>query len=110
MFFLGWIAFSLLAGFIGSDRECGFGKPFLISLFLTPVIGLIYVFSVTKNSTVDFQNRMMGKSNVSTQWQIKPLMPNTNNSNEASSKSINILFIVLIVIAAILIINNALQQ
>lgn len=56
---IGWIVFSILAGIIGDSRECGFGKPFLLSLVLSPLIGLIYAFSSTKNSTLEFQKKML---------------------------------------------------
>lgn len=39
--FFGWIAFSLLVGAIGSSRNIGFAASFFLSLFLSPVIGLI---------------------------------------------------------------------
>lgn len=46
--FLGWIIFSLVVGFVGSDRKIGFGGAFFLSLLLSPIIGLI-VTLVSKN-------------------------------------------------------------
>lgn len=36
-----WIVLSLLVGFAGSDKKIGYGGTFLISLLLSPLIGLI---------------------------------------------------------------------
>jgi hypothetical protein len=37
---------------LGSERNCGGIKAFLISLFFTPVVGLIYVFSSSPKNTL----------------------------------------------------------
>jgi hypothetical protein len=41
--FFGWIILSFVVGFVGSDREIGFWGAFLLSLLLSPLIGLIIV-------------------------------------------------------------------
>jgi hypothetical protein len=46
--FLGWLFFSFVIGFIGSGRKIGFGGAFFLSLFLSPLIGLIITL-VSKN-------------------------------------------------------------
>ena len=43
MIFLLWIIFSAVVGAIGSDKKIGFWGGFLISLLLSPIIGLIVV-------------------------------------------------------------------
>ena len=49
-----WIVFSLIVGFIGSNRKIGFGAAFGISLLLSPLIGLIAVlFSGNKPNLTD---------------------------------------------------------
>jgi hypothetical protein len=41
--FLCWIGLSFLAGYIGSERKIGFWGGFLLSIFLSPLIGFIVV-------------------------------------------------------------------
>lgn len=46
--FFGWIIFSFVVGFIGTDRNIGFWGAFFLSLLLSPIIGLIITL-VSKN-------------------------------------------------------------
>jgi len=39
--FIGWFIFSLIVGAIGSGRNIGFWGAFILSLILSPLIGLI---------------------------------------------------------------------
>ena len=39
--FFGWVICSLIIGAIGSGRRIGFGGAFAVSLFFSPIIGLI---------------------------------------------------------------------
>ena len=39
--FFTWILLSVVAGFIGSDRKIGFWMAFLLSIVLSPLIGII---------------------------------------------------------------------
>lgn len=48
--FFGWILFSFVAGAVGSDRKIGFAGAFFLSLFLSPLVGLIIAFSSQRNS------------------------------------------------------------
>jgi hypothetical protein len=41
--FLCWLGLSFIAGYIGSDRKIGFWGGFLLSIFLSPLIGFIVV-------------------------------------------------------------------
>ena len=50
------IVFSLIIGNIGSKRTIGFLTAFLLSLFLTPIVGLLFVFSSDKKSYVDYSD------------------------------------------------------
>lgn len=43
--FFSWIIFSFVAGAVGSSRKIGFWLAFLLSIFLSPLIGLIIAFS-----------------------------------------------------------------
>jgi len=38
---IGWIVLSILAGVLWKNKNRGFGAGFFLSLFLSPVIGLI---------------------------------------------------------------------
>lgn len=42
---VGWLIFSLVVGALGSDKTIGFLGGFLISILLSPVIGLIIVLT-----------------------------------------------------------------
>ena len=46
--FFGWIIFSFVVGFIGSERKIGFWGAFFLSILLSPLIGLIIAL-VSKN-------------------------------------------------------------
>lgn len=48
-----YLTFSLIVGSLGHSRKIGFGGAFLISIFLTPLIGLIAVslFGAKENLT-----------------------------------------------------------
>ena len=39
--FIAWVFVSLFIGFLGINKRIGYGKTFLISLFLTPIAGVI---------------------------------------------------------------------
>lgn len=46
-----WIIGAVIVGFIGNDRNIGFGGAFFLSLLLSPIIGLlITLFSETNSS------------------------------------------------------------
>lgn len=53
--FIAWITFSLLIGIVGDDRKIGFWGAFLISVILSPLVGLIItMFSKTiKQQKID---------------------------------------------------------
>ena len=55
MWILGWIVFSIVAGFVGSGRKIGFGWAFFWSLLLSPLIGLINAFASDKKSDVELR-------------------------------------------------------
>lgn len=45
---IGWIVFSFVVGIVGKDRKIGFWGAFLVSILLSPLIGLIITL-VSKN-------------------------------------------------------------
>jgi hypothetical protein len=42
IFFIVWIALSLIVGAVGSGKKIGFAGAFFLSLILSPLIGLIF--------------------------------------------------------------------
>lgn len=49
---ISWIAISIILGSIGTKKECGFFKPFICSLLLSPIIGGIYLICSRQRSTI----------------------------------------------------------
>lgn len=47
---IGYFALSLLVGFIGAGRRIGFFGAFMLSLILTPIIGIIITLSSTSKA------------------------------------------------------------
>ena len=59
MIFISWIVCAVIVGAIGADRKIGFLKAFFASLFLSPLIGFIVVFSSTKLSTEKHEKEVL---------------------------------------------------
>jgi phosphate/sulfate permease len=57
--FFGWIIFSFVAGIIGSGRKIGFWGAFLLSIFLSPLIGLIFALVSKSNEKEEYEKRML---------------------------------------------------
>ncbi len=68
-----WIVLSFVAGFMGSNRKIGFFGAFLLSLILSPVIGIIFVL-VSKDKRDEL-------------WQQK-LLDVIKNQNKSNSSGI----------------------
>lgn len=83
--FIGWIIFSLVVGSVGSERKIGFWNAFLLSLLLSPIIGLIIAL-VSKDKEDEEYKKKILKS----QQTQKATLDNLSQSkqNEFSSKSI----------------------
>jgi hypothetical protein len=58
-FFLGWIAFSFVVGFVGTGRKIGFWGAFFLSLILSPVLGLIITLTSKDESTEQYKTEML---------------------------------------------------
>jgi hypothetical protein len=50
---IAFIVFSLLVGMLGDKRKIGFGWSFVLSLFLSPIIGLIITL-FSKKKDIEF--------------------------------------------------------
>lgn len=48
-----FLIFALLVGLVGKNRKIGFGWSFILSLFLSPIIGLIITL-FSKKKDIDF--------------------------------------------------------
>jgi len=60
--FLGWIIFSLAVGAIGVNRNIGFAGAFFLSLFLSPVIGLIFTLLSKSDDQVKFETELLSNT------------------------------------------------
>lgn len=58
MIIVGWIFFSIIVGALGNDRECGFFWAMICSLFLSPIVGLIYVALSENKSDIAHKNKI----------------------------------------------------
>ena len=47
-----WIVFAVLVGYLGSSKKIGFGSALIISLLLSPLIGLIVVIFSGKKENI----------------------------------------------------------
>lgn len=43
-----------LVALLGKDRKIGYGWSLVLCVFLSPIIGLIFILTSKKNNTVDF--------------------------------------------------------
>ncbi|MDX5447138.1 MAG: SHOCT domain-containing protein [Bacteroidota bacterium] len=57
--FLGWLIFSLVVGSIGSGRKIGFWGAFLLSLILSPLIGLIFALTSKSNNDESYRQQSL---------------------------------------------------
>jgi len=51
---IAFVFFSILVGQLGKNRKIGFGWSLVLSLLLSPIIGLIITLFSKKNSDVEF--------------------------------------------------------
>lgn len=56
--FFGWILFALVVGLVGQDRKIGFLASFILSLVLSPVIGLIIVLLSKSKKDMELEKEM----------------------------------------------------
>ena len=48
-----WIVFCFVAGYVGESRKIGFWSAFLLSIFLSPIVGLIVAFNSDKKAIIN---------------------------------------------------------
>jgi phosphate/sulfate permease len=56
---IAWIIGSVIVGFIGSDRNIGFWGAFILSLLLSPLIGLLITLFSETNSSKAYKKKQM---------------------------------------------------
>lgn len=81
-YFLGWIILSIVVGSVGSSRRIGFFVAFLVSLFLSPLIGFIVVALSKSNSTIAYEKQMLDFHKQQTE-RINPPPPTVSEQLEA---------------------------
>jgi len=59
--FIIWVFVSIVVGAIGSEREIGFWRALIISLFLSPLFGLLFSFSSASLGTLKFQRSLLNE-------------------------------------------------
>ncbi len=60
--FIGWIILSFVAGAIGNERRIGFASAFFLSLFLSPLVGLICALASKSKSQIQFENAIINET------------------------------------------------
>ncbi len=58
---IAWIIFCFVAGAVGNKRKIGFAGAFFLSLFLSPLVGLIIAFNSDKKVTKVLMSPAMAK-------------------------------------------------
>lgn len=61
MFIYIFISFvlALIFGYIGSERTCGFILPFVLSIILTPIAGIVVLLTSKSNQTAELERRQL---------------------------------------------------
>ena len=71
-----WILLSISVGFLGSERKIGGLNAFLLSLFLSPIVGVLFVFNSKRDDTIEFENKLLESNN-----NIARILTNTHNAS-----------------------------
>jgi hypothetical protein len=54
-----WLILSFIVGSLGKNREIGFAASFIISIFVSPLIGFIIVIGSKRKSDAEFQKKIL---------------------------------------------------
>lgn len=82
MWIIYWVIFSFVAGAVGSGRKVGFLGAFLLSIILSPFIGLIIAFSSKNKNTDKFEKSML---ELETQKKYQEMLKQRNQENKRMS-------------------------
>lgn len=55
----GWLLLSIIAGAIGSSRNIGFWGTFLLSLILSPLVGIIVALASRRKDDIHYQKELL---------------------------------------------------
>ncbi|MDR6194925.1 hypothetical protein [Siphonobacter sp. SORGH_AS_0500] len=58
-FFLGWIIGAFIAASVGSNRKIGFGTTLILSLILSPLVGILFAIASPSLATLEFQKKTL---------------------------------------------------
>jgi hypothetical protein len=76
-----WLILCLIIGSIGSKRKIGFGKAFLFSLLLSPLLGLIIVLSSKTYEQLEYEEKLL-KTNQQQLQAIENLLMKNNGQED----------------------------
>lgn len=82
---IGWIIFSVVVGFVGSNRKVGFWGAFFLSLILSPVIGLIIALVSKDKNDEKYKNEVLKTQEAQREALEKLISTSTNNIEESTS-------------------------
>jgi len=63
--FFGWIVLCFVVGAIGASRKIGFFGAFLLSLFLSPIIGALITFNSKTKDRQRFEDEILRRTQFS---------------------------------------------
>lgn len=55
-----WVIFCFVAAFVGADRKIGFFGAFIVSLLLSPIIGIIIALASKNKQTDALEKKLLG--------------------------------------------------
>ncbi|PWK27213.1 putative oligomerization/nucleic acid binding protein [Arcicella aurantiaca] len=59
MIYLSWFVFTILVGILGTYRKIGGAGAFFLSLFLSPLIGVIFTLASEKLTDIAYKESML---------------------------------------------------
>lgn len=84
LFFLGfWVFTSLVVGALGGDRKVGFFAPFVVSLILSPIVGVVVVLSSITNLELEFRTTLIKYLKEIKNLNEREVLVNDNTRNES---------------------------
>lgn len=83
MIFILWIIFTMIVGWIGNERKIGFWSAFWVSLFFSPLIGIIITLNSKKNTEIEYERDILNL-----QLKQQEELQNIANQNNSTGTSI----------------------
>ena len=79
-----WIPLSIVAGFIGMGRKIGFWAAFFLSIFLSPIVGLIVALTSKSIEKEQYEKTMLETQQSQQEALIKLSQEKQNNTSNLS--------------------------